>query len=605
MDDLTVATIIFLVDGKLVLLRPRKITGNKAQVNGAAQGEEAEEVAYDMQILGDRIEYYWTHLSGIGTLENSLWGYDGSGIKLWLDALTIEQAEPRRQVIAGGQDDGDGDDGHQDAEANDDEEEEMPEYKTIEESLSMPLDFYPLCVVLEKGIIVGIEPEVSLRKSLDFAIFRSATTTHLFLDRLLRHYLEAGRMKEAVLCANSYKVRVRDRDASERALADPPRSRQELVYFPHALEVLLHAVLEDEADALSEQGVTPSASANSLPASASNESIVEHLGDSDNEEFDTHDTAAAPRRDALLPRIIDFLDHFPSSLSILVSCARKTEVRRWSYLFHPSNLGEGVTPRVLFERCLQEGDWETAGGWLIVLHTLSGPEASGTGVSGGTEDKEELTARLLTLVAENPTSSSSRSRGGGDGWLLCRDLLRYTKSMDESGRSLRKVLRLAGWDSPDDKAQAEEATAPSSPETTRLAVPRPKTMKRNPSSSARMTTLDSVPQEQDEDEEQASGGPASVPALSVNGQAVSPTASRSPPLLRRSLSGSSSSSTGAGGMYRVGLGGGASKVMGMGAPWRAGAAVGSGVDAAGRRASVTSSSGSTTASRDDIAGGDK
>lgn len=409
-----------------------------------------------------------------------------------------------------------------------------------------------------------------------------------------------------------------ERASSEKVVrgpADSPRSHQDLVYFPHALEVLLHAVLEDEADALSEQGMTPSASANSLPASASNGSIVEHLGDSDNEEVETHNTAAAPRRDALLPRIIDFLDYFSSSLSILVSCARKTEVRRWSYLFHPSNLGEGVTPRVLFERCLQEGDWETAGGWLIVLHTLSGPEASGTGVAGGTEDKEELTARLLTLVAENPTSSSSssRSRGGGDGWLLCRDLLRYTKSMDESGRSLRKVLRLAGWDSPDDKAKAEEATTPSSPETTRLSVPRPKTMKRNPSSSARMTTLDSVPQEQDEDEEQASG-PGSVPALSVNGQAVSPTASRSPPILRRSLSGSSSSSSaGAGGMYRVGLGGGASKVMGMGAPWRAGAGtVGPGVDAAaaGRRASVTSSSGSTTASRDrvetgSIAGGDK
>lgn len=94
-----------------------------AVVSRRQAGEDQDEVSYDMQILGDRIEYYWTHLSGVGTLENSLWGYDGHGIKLWLDALTIEQAER----------------------VEDEEDEDLPEYKTIEESVSMPLDFYPLC----------------------------------------------------------------------------------------------------------------------------------------------------------------------------------------------------------------------------------------------------------------------------------------------------------------------------------------------------------------------------------------------------------------------------------------------------------------------------
>lgn len=144
MDDLMMATIIFLIDGKLVLLRPRR----------ASNSEDEEEVSYDMQILGDRIEYYWTHLQGVGTLENSLWGYDGRGIKLWLDALTIEQADIINE--------------HE-------EEDDKPEYRTIDESLSIPLDFYPLCVLIEKGIIIGVEPEVSLRRSLEFAIFRSTT----------------------------------------------------------------------------------------------------------------------------------------------------------------------------------------------------------------------------------------------------------------------------------------------------------------------------------------------------------------------------------------------------------------------------------------------
>lgn len=101
-DDLNVATVIFLIDGKLVLLRPRRAAD--------------QEVKYDMQILADRIEFYWTHLSGIGTLENSLWGWDGDRIRVWLDALTIEPNNDETDV-----------------------------YETIGENLSIELDFYPLC----------------------------------------------------------------------------------------------------------------------------------------------------------------------------------------------------------------------------------------------------------------------------------------------------------------------------------------------------------------------------------------------------------------------------------------------------------------------------
>jgi hypothetical protein len=103
-DDLIVATIIFLIDGRLVLLRPRR-AGNDG-------------VRYDLQVLADRIESYWTHLHGIDTLENSLWGYDGKGMRVWLDALTIEETK----VDVG-----------KDA------------YETVKESVYLELDFYPLC----------------------------------------------------------------------------------------------------------------------------------------------------------------------------------------------------------------------------------------------------------------------------------------------------------------------------------------------------------------------------------------------------------------------------------------------------------------------------
>lgn len=109
-DDLNVATIIFLIDDKLVLLRPRRAV--------------REEVKYDLQVLADRIEFYWTHLSGIGTLENSLWGWNGKTIRVWLNALTIEtsQSTPESGLLSA--------------------REHM---EVVKESLAIELDFYPLC----------------------------------------------------------------------------------------------------------------------------------------------------------------------------------------------------------------------------------------------------------------------------------------------------------------------------------------------------------------------------------------------------------------------------------------------------------------------------
>jgi hypothetical protein len=105
-----------------------------------------------------------------------------------------------------------------------------------------------------------------------------------------------------------------------------------LVYFGHSLEILLHSVLEDEVDT----GLY------------------------------------------ILPRVIQFLDHFPESLDVVVGCARKTEVERWEMLF-----GCVGQPRELFERCLEMGALRTAASYLLVLHNLEELDDTKVGPSGG------------------------------------------------------------------------------------------------------------------------------------------------------------------------------------------------------------------------------
>jgi hypothetical protein len=100
---------------------------------------------------------------------------------------------------------------------------------------------------------------------------------------------------------------------------------EHLEYFAHALEILLHHVLDEEVDA------------NPTPA---------------------------PER-AILPRVLSLLSSFRQYLDIVVQCTRKTEVRSWRTLF-----AYLPPPQELFEESLQRGSLKTAGGYLLILHTF-------------------------------------------------------------------------------------------------------------------------------------------------------------------------------------------------------------------------------------------
>jgi hypothetical protein len=128
--------------------------------------------------------------------------------------------------------------------------------------------------------------------------------THLFLPDILRFFLSANKSAEALRLAQQY---------------------EHLEYFPHALEILLHHVLDEEVDA------------NPTPA-------PEH---------------------AILPRVLSLLSSFKQYLDIVVQCTRKTEVRSWRTLF-----AYLPPPQELFEESLQRGSLKTAGGYLLILHTF-------------------------------------------------------------------------------------------------------------------------------------------------------------------------------------------------------------------------------------------
>ena len=165
-------------------------------------------------------------------------------------------------------------------------------------------------MLMDKGIIICVEVEAATRTNLSFTMFRHVTSvctssmphyyfpcplltrpqSHLFLHHILLFHLANAQAKEAVTFASHY---------------------QHLVYFAHALEILLHTVVEEDAEA--------------VEAAEKSEDSKER---------------------GLLPATIEFLDHFDDALDVVVGCARKIEMTRWPRLFDIVG-----NPKILFEVC--------------------------------------------------------------------------------------------------------------------------------------------------------------------------------------------------------------------------------------------------------------
>jgi len=133
--DLDHATIILLIGGNLVVLRPQR-------------SDLLAQVKYHLQVLADRVEFYWagTHLDNL-LLDNSLWAWDSSQVSVWLDALSIDVSTSSHRGM-----------------------EKGPLDPPVQNKLTIPLNFHPLSVLMDKGIFVGIHQETVVKKISQFRL---------------------------------------------------------------------------------------------------------------------------------------------------------------------------------------------------------------------------------------------------------------------------------------------------------------------------------------------------------------------------------------------------------------------------------------------------
>ncbi|KAK2795347.1 hypothetical protein FQN50_009738 [Emmonsiellopsis sp. PD_5] len=351
-QDVSVASVLFLVDGKLVLLQPSRT--------------ETDELKYDMRIVAHDVEYYILmrdQLSfnfappsdeppaaspAIGapangaqsdiSLRDSLWIFCGKDLLVWSDVQDI--LRPARGA------------------PND----------TVK-PLPIPVDFYPLSILLNKGVVLGAEPEMTQRRDVTFSLLRFAIRTQLFLPYLLQHNLTQLDTPAALSLCHHY---------------------SHLSYFPHALEILLHHVLDEAVDNQDSSNI--------------------------DDETSNHQ---------LLPAVLSFLQAaIPTEmyLDILVQCTRKTELRSWRTLF-----AHLPPPKELFEQALKLNSLKTAGGYLLVLQSFDDKEDEGA------DDRiEESVVRLLRLASQK-----------GD-WELCGELARFLIALDGSGEMLKRAVVKVG-----------------------------------------------------------------------------------------------------------------------------------------------------------------
>ncbi|KAJ3416776.1 hypothetical protein HDV05_000150 [Chytridiales sp. JEL 0842] len=234
--------------------------------------KELPEGGWEYMVLSDKIEFFWVpHYEP--SLPNAIWALHHNGTRLWINLPTADGQRHDSSFV------------------------------------DLDLDYYPLCFLWRHGIILGASSEVVVNNSHSLS-FKFSTKTQLFIHHIIRHLITHGYNHQALYFAKAFEA---------------------LPHSNHALELLLHQVLEEEA----ESGIGFASG-------------------------------------ALLPPIVAFLKQFSNYLEIVARCARKTEVSVWEYMF--SIIGD---PKGLFYQCIELNMLKTAISYLIVIQVLDPIQVSG------------------------------------------------------------------------------------------------------------------------------------------------------------------------------------------------------------------------------------
>ena len=163
-----------------------------------------------------------------------------------------------------------------------------------------------------------------------------------------------------------------------RGALDIARKFSHVPHFAHSLELLLHETLQDHGTKA--PASTPANERTPARKAGSSSSSTTRQHSSEQQSAQQHSGKRRPRkaRNAanakampLLQRVVEFLRRFEQFPEVVMSCARKTDVRYWRALF--AFVGD---PLPLFDRCVRARRVHTAASYLRILQNIAGVPAS-------------------------------------------------------------------------------------------------------------------------------------------------------------------------------------------------------------------------------------
>lgn len=192
------------------------------------------------------------------------------------------------------------------------------DFLQLDPELEFDREVYPLGLLPNAGVVVGVSQRMSFSASAEFPCFEPSPQAQTILHCLLRHLLQRDKIEEALRLAE--------------LSAEKP-------HFSHCLEWLLFTVFEADIS-------RPNVNKNQI-------SVV------------------IPAKSSLLEKTCDLIRNFPEYLDVVVSVARKTDGRHWADLFAAA--GRSTE---LFEECFQRRWYRTAACYILVIAKLEGPAVS-------------------------------------------------------------------------------------------------------------------------------------------------------------------------------------------------------------------------------------